>query len=281
MGNVFGLIAHQMGYQPIPENIPAVQALNHNVLANANVPNVPLQGAAIQPMQQPIPDDNPQPAANPQPAIAANPIDVIQAIADDRRLDEVRNQDRRKCLDMLYVKTMGKFIDDSYEAYCSALLNDYLDANHIANYTIRRQLLEGVFEEHLAERCQRGMRYLPGVIDTIDRINADTIGVGYYRPIWGLGLVVKTKRLTTKTMHNPNINLNAIAPPSIPIYINLSPYIVPVIGVVVCALTAKSVITHLLPNQSLSTITHNVAKQHVQHIIRDTGQNYCLSMIRV
>nr|QTJ63606.1 hypothetical protein [Coleopteran tombus-related virus] len=284
MGNIPAFF----GYQPIPVQIPGQpvppgNAIHPNLLAHpANalhhaIPAQPVQPAGEQP--------NPAPAAVPAPApedAAEEPTinQQIQYIADRRRLEEVLDQNRQKCLDFLWVKTQGKYIDENYETYCNAILNDYLETNQIISYTERRRILDGVYEQHLAERANRRIRYLPNVVEAINYINADTIGIGYYRPWWGLGLIVKENRLLPRASYTAN-HLNSVAPQCPPMYISISPLILTASSIVASVLIAKWFISHLSPSPISTFTTHSACNQLLPLTTTAIIPKYLIHMSRV
>lgn len=150
-----------------------------------------------------------------QPADLNTQTDVIVA---GQRLNPIQQQIRQLYLDLLYVRTFGRWIDANYEAFCFAMWNDYLDQHCNIDYTQRRFIIDGLFEEHLRERLDKQIFYTPKIINRINQLNEDLIGVTYIRPWYYLGLVQKRITLTPREVLLGHASLRGIAPTPVPIY---------------------------------------------------------------
>lgn len=231
-------------------------------------------GNILHPLQQFFQNNPPDPNV-PQPNNAPDPLAQIQQIAGQRQLVQVQNQQRQNCVDYLYNRTQGKFIDDQYVAYCSALLNEYLDRHHIVAQDQRRQLTQGVIAEHVRERLAEPPVLNEDVIEAINNYNANQFGIIRKR-----NLLLPWQIYETQALRNRNHYLNFQQLQSNQPSIKWYHFVMPCATLILIGMGVKSFISHLSPNPINTFTTHNAQKLAQELIKIDMLQNSLNAMIQ-
>lgn len=262
----------------IPINIPAPdpnlalqQQINQAQAINNALNQQPAIQPAIQPQQPPV-QPAPQPANQPpaQPA-QPDPNAVLQRIILERQLADIRNANRQKCLDYLYMRTFGKKIDSNYLTYCTALLNEYLDTLRIVDYTERRALCEGVIREHVYAVLNADPILSVNVVRRANQYNNEVSGIAQQRS-WWCPWVYETYHLETPNVSPP-------APTSSPF--RTSHLMIGVTVVAATALTYKFLTSNPSVDQATTTIIPIVEKLPLPPTEIDTPQCFCQNTTRI
>nr|QTJ63607.1 hypothetical protein [Megalopteran tombus-related virus] len=211
------------------------------------------------------------PAEAPQQDQQGPPLDAeqqINAIHAQRRLDEVtREQNTQNCVDFLYTKTYGKVIDKNYQTYCAALLNEYLDQNHILNITTRRRLMNDTIRIHIDEKLREEPIYNANTIQRINEYNQEVRG-NIIEPYYFI--------FTRQVKIDEDLNLQR--PHCLRAYSNESRLLMGLLALGLAYMVGKSIISPLLQNLTNSITIPTLQKQLMPPIQTDINQGFSLNM---
>lgn len=203
-------------------------------------------------------------------APAAQVQQHIDHIAAQRQLEIVQQQNEQHLRDFLWLRTQGKIIDENYVAFCSAVLNEYLDTANVRNPTHRRRLTEGVIKAHIYERLREQPIYIASVVDRVNQYNAELMGITEYRRWYWPFYPYAYTRIIPRTEV-----LNSQPPRPVTPYISLSNVTWIIIAGAAIGLTVRYGITRLWQSLTDTFTTHNPTKLDTLLSKIDTTLNYC------
>lgn len=131
-------------------------------------------------------------------------IETFEQLERDARIKAVKVADREAALAHLNYKTIGKFIDETYTPYCTALLITYLDGVLITDEKQRYEIITWAIAQNINSRTQNEAYISKKNRKQINKLNERTMTIVVDRPWWGLGLIKRSRKLNTRDQLNNN-----------------------------------------------------------------------------
>lgn len=252
----------------------ALRAINLERIRRANAqPPQPQVPAPVNDVANPIVGMLEIPPLQANEAYLPNPIapgTFMHTVAGVRTYnlhDEVE-----KAVNYLYCKTLGKTVDDKYQAYCTALLNSFFDECKLTDYTTRRQIFELAIARHMDDRMRPSFVYTQDNLGRLKALNKNIKGTIFKR-CWYMPWIVEEENLNDSLNFNPILS----AQPSTKWY----HWIVPSIAAGAIGLTAVYFMRRQSQNPMDTIIIPNPVKQLMQPIETAINQEVSKNMSHI